>query len=398
MNILFLNNIPFNPTLGGIERVTDILTKELLKKGYNIFYLSGYVDDIRMLNYQFPVTMYTLPEKDFFHSQRNKKYYEEFIQSHQIEIIINQKGLEANFNESLRSNLVKKITVLHSKPNAYLNLYRKVFGAKPNTLKNYLKNVIKILIFPYIYYRNRKKALQKLSNQYNYISDHSDAIILLSTKYKEEFLSCNIKRKNIPIYGIHNPNSFSFQPINSWKKEKIILYVGRLKSQIKHPLRLIKVWEKLYHKHPEWELVFVGEGDAKEEMLKYIEKHNIPNVKLEGQKENVITYYQRAQFICLTSDFEGWGMSLTEGMIFGCIPFTFNCFKAASDIIDDGENGCLIKPYSITEYATRLDIIMKDKAICEKMSKAAHLKVQNFDIERIVTKWETLFKSLKNQA
>ena len=125
MNILFLNNIPFNPTLGGIERVTDILTKELLKKGYNIFYLSGYVDDIRMLNYQFPVTMYTLPEKDFFHSQRNKKYYEEFIQSHQIEIIINQKGLEANFNESLRSNLVKKITVLHSKPNAYLNLYRK---------------------------------------------------------------------------------------------------------------------------------------------------------------------------------------------------------------------------------------------------------------------------------
>lgn len=398
MNILFLNSIPFNPTLGGIERVTDILTKELLKKGYKIFYLSGYVEDRRMLDYQFPVTMYTLPDNDFFYSRRNLEYYEEFIQSHQIDIIINQRGLEASFNGSLRINQIKKITVLHSKPLAYLNIYRKVFSIKSNTWKNCLKNSIKFILFPYLYYSKSRKAAQTLSNQYNYISDHSDAIVLLSPKYKDEFFSCNIRRKNIPVYGIHNPNSYLSQPINCWKKEKIILYVGRLKTQIKHPFRLIKVWEKLYRKHPEWELVFVGDGDAKEKMSKYIKQHNIPHIKLEGQKEDVISYYKKAQFICLTSDFEGWGMSLTEGMSFGCIPFTFDCYKAASDIINDGENGCLIKPYSITEYAARLDILMKNKTICKNMSQAAFLKSQEFDIKRIVNQWDTLFNSFKHQA
>jgi glycosyltransferase involved in cell wall biosynthesis len=89
MNILFCNDIPFNPVLGGIERVTDVLTKSLLKRGYTIFYLCGHVQDLDMLNYDFPVKQYTFPENIYIDSNINKAYYQEFIKKYHIDIVVN---------------------------------------------------------------------------------------------------------------------------------------------------------------------------------------------------------------------------------------------------------------------------------------------------------------------
>lgn len=60
MNILFVNDIPFNPIGGGLERVTDILTKEQLRRGHTIYYLYCKLRPKRqiLLDYQFPVRVY----------------------------------------------------------------------------------------------------------------------------------------------------------------------------------------------------------------------------------------------------------------------------------------------------------------------------------------------------
>lgn len=42
MNIAFIYFRPFVPEYGGVERVTDILAKELIKKSHNVKYLSFY--------------------------------------------------------------------------------------------------------------------------------------------------------------------------------------------------------------------------------------------------------------------------------------------------------------------------------------------------------------------
>ena len=44
-------------------------------------------------------------------------------------------------------------------------------------------------------------------------------------------------------------------------------------------------------------------------------------------------YYKKASFICLTSNFEGWGMSLVEGMSYGCVPIVLNSFQATDAFI-----------------------------------------------------------------
>lgn len=60
MRILFVNNIPFNPIYGGIERVTDILAKALKEHGHEVFYLCFYLGEQQreMLEYDFPAMLY----------------------------------------------------------------------------------------------------------------------------------------------------------------------------------------------------------------------------------------------------------------------------------------------------------------------------------------------------
>lgn len=394
MNILFINNIPFNPTLGGIERVTDILTKALIKLGYNIYYLCGYTNNIEAFEYDFPVKMNIFPEPGLFQSSNNILFYEEFIKNNKIDIIINQKGLDTFLNQALEVDNVKKITVLHSKPKAYLNLYTNNIINKPSNYIDYLKNTMKVLLYPLLYIRKREEGMSFLSKQYNRIIMKSDILVLLSDKYKNEFLSCDIKDNIKPIIGIPNPNTYRIQNINWGIKEKIILYVGRLNSFAKKPLRLVKIWEKIYSNHSDWKLVFVGDGDCTKDMKEYIKHHNIPRVYFKGHRTDVSSYYKRASIICLTSDFEGFPMSLTEGMSHGCIPICFNSYKAATDIIDNGINGCLIKYKDLKEYANCLESLMKNDEKRRKMAKAAKSKVKLFDVNNIICYWDNLFKNL----
>lgn len=108
MNILFVNDIPFNPSLGGIERVTDILTKEFIKNGHRVFYLCGYINETQqsMLDYNFPCPIYILPEPDLYRSQKNLLFYRSLITQLQIDIVINQRGLNSSHNETDRKSVV----------------------------------------------------------------------------------------------------------------------------------------------------------------------------------------------------------------------------------------------------------------------------------------------------
>ena len=395
MNILFINNLPFNPSLGGIERVTDILTKYLIKnKNHNIFYLSGYVDKIEMLQYDFPVPMHTFPEEGLFTSPKNIEYYNDFIESNNINLIINQRGLEFNFNNSLEIKNVKKITVLHSTPNAYLKSYAKVLR-KPYKFEDYIKNFIKILLYPFFVYRNKEKSFKKFEKHYNYLANNSDVIVLLSEHYITEFLSFNIKNK-IPIYSIPNPNTYEVLSDKCIEKEKIILFVGRLESQDKNPLQLLRIWNKLHIKYPDWKLLFVGDGPELPKMKSYIQTNKISNVYFEGNKKNVLDYYKKASFVCLTSNYEGWPMALIEGMTAGCVPYTFNSFKAATDIIDDGINGYIINSFNLEEYAHKLSILMENNSKRKQIAKEAQIKVKQFEPQVIMQKWEELFYNLQH--
>ncbi len=397
MNILFISNNPFNPALGGIERVTDTLAKELLKRGHHVFYLCEKVSTeyINILDYDFPAKLFLLPESGLLENNTNLQFYKQLQTKLNIDIVINQRGLGGWFNEFLYNTSSKVISVIHSVPDsAVKQLLKTLYEQSKPPLLRFKKIVKKTFSFIFIIYWS-KRLKSELEASYENLAHYSDAIVTLSNPdidILKTYVSPIWKHK---ILSIGNPNSYISPTLKCLSdKKKIILYVGRLTEFEKAPMRILYIWKSLIQKYSDWQLKVVGDGPDKSMMEEYVKKHNLINVCFEGQKKDITSYYKEASFVCLTSNFEGWGMSLTEGMQYGCIPFTFNNYGAASDIIDDNINGCLIKPFDLKQYAARLAELMEDKSKREMIAKASYEKVEEFSAKNIVDKWEKLFNQL----
>lgn len=394
MNILFVNNIPFNPNYGGIERVTDSIVRILVSRGYNIYYLCGKVCDKRMLDYDFPVTVVTMPDDGLFSSKKNQEFYVSFIKNKKIDIVVNQRGLESDFNASLLDlSEVNFISVVHSTPMAYM--YAAIYSCflLSNSVKDRIKNFIKFALQPI--YRQQKIRVHKRwqKRHYEELVCKSDAVVLLSEQYKRDFVFCKANVDFEKIVAIPNPNSFPKQKVDFNIKKNIILFSGRLSPE-KNPIALLMAWKMVYNQLPAWELWFVGDGDQYNNMSEYITKNNLERVTLCGRRSNMIDYYHQAKIVCLTSYYEGWGMALTEGMQCGCVPVAFNSYAAASDIIDDGVNGILVTPFKIKELSGALYKLANDDVLLKQYAKAAYEKTSQFDITVVADKWEQALQSI----
>lgn len=404
-NILFINDQPFNPLIGGIERVTDLLAKAFIERGYNVFYLCGKVEDASLLDYDFPVRQDQFPESIYNPSDSNARFYKAYLRENDIQIVINQRGADefGNFSllpDNVREADVKIISVLHTAPMSYwYGTKVQIRERSGSTWTAYLKSVAKTCAYPYLVWKWKRIMLGRASKQYTYVLEHSDAFVLLSERFREELEQLTIPAdllKKTRICAIGNPFvNFSEKPSPSGEqKEKMLLYVGRLEYFQKRPRWLLRVWKLLYRQFPDWELRFVGDGPEREVLQNYVKRHGLPRVHFEGAQRDVAPYYKRASFVCLTSTFEGFGMVLIEGMSEGSIPVAFDSFKSVRDIIDNGHNGLLVPPFDKKAYAKSMAELMRDPQRRAGMMEAAREHVKKFDVANIVKQWENLFTTL----
>lgn len=392
MNILFVNDIPFNPIGGGIERVTDILTKEFLKRGYTVYYLCGKLSEpeLYLLAYTFPTHLYQLPNDGFFNNEENIEFYTQLQAELNIDVVVNQRGLNGWFNELLPITNAKILSVIHSTPDSdVIDFLDKLVE---NTVPPFvsIKKIIKKTFPSLIYSFWRNKISRELRHKYNYLATYSNVIITLSEGYiniLRGFINTSHQSKFV---SIPNPNTFSVDDTSFEPKEKIVLYVGRLQKKQKEPMRLMEIWKYLDKRFSDWQLKIVGDGDEKEKMQEYVKLHDLKNVFFEGRQSDVSEFYRKASFVCLTSTYEGFPMVITEGMQYGCIPLTFQSYGAAYDVIDDGVNGCLIPAFDLKKYASRLSELMSDDSKRINMSKSAIEKVRSFSVENVIKKWEEI--------
>lgn len=393
MRLLFFYSHPFNPLNGGIERVTDTLAREFVGKGVEVYYLFGHVNESVTYSPIHPQKCYALPEEDFFKSENNLSFFRSLISQNKIDIVVNQSGMWSYPNPMLGLGDVKYVSAIHSVPSAELVKHRTMYFVRRRGLAGYLKYLVKILMFPFYGTYLQYKSMRMVREHYHYLIEHSDRVVVLAEGYIKE-LNKIIGYKAENVVAIGNPNTFEVPPVDISKKEKVVLYVGRLDPVFKQPLLLIRIWRKLYKDFPDWKLIFVGDGISRVGLERYVQRCKIERVTFEGAKRNVEDYYRIASVVCLVSKCEGWGMALTEGMASGCVPICFNNYSASMDIIDDGVNGFLVTPFSKNEYVNKLRQLMLNNDQRNKMALAAQKKVMLFSKERISDKWMELLTNL----
>lgn len=396
MNILFFFPQAIVPSKGGVPRVTDNLTREFIKRGHKVVFLclaSDYSDSDGELS----APQYYV---DFANRDKAESRIKSILADNNINIIINN-AVQKFQDEVLllfkcAGSSVKKISCWHNTPYFFLGKERRMgLSIIPKGMFSFIHKYIRI-IAPHIYRYFITKYQRK---RFALIVENSDKFCLLSNMFTSRFNKyTKISSENRDkIIAINNPNTFAISnDISSDAKSNTILFLGRLESPHKLPLHFLKVWEIVHKSNPSWNAVIVGDGSDLSRMLSYVKKKNLTNINFEGHQSDVEKYLCKAKIFCLTSNHEGWPMTLTESMSYGCVPLSYDTFESVHDIIDDNVNGFITKPFSPEDMAAKVQVLIDNPDMLDNFSKAAKIKIDNFSVEKIVEKWESLFNSLSD--
>lgn len=381
-----------NYEIGGQEVVTSVLAKSFSDNNNNVIIACFNQPNKMMVRRTCDaVKVYSL--NGFNYSENNVAKLRDILISEKIDIVINQWGLPyigAKVLEKAKKGLnVKVIAIYHNDPGT--NARIKDVEIELSKTDNGFKQLLLIT----------KKNLYRFitSRSMRYVYNHSDIYQVLSPSFVERFKDFTGIKNPKKLMVQTNPvtietGDFVFSPEI---KEKEIIYVGRIDYNQKRVYRVIDTWALLEKKYPDWRLTIVGDGVERENIEKQAKTLGLKNVSFEGF-QSPIEYYKRARILMLTSEYEGFGLVLIEGMSFGVVPAVYGSYSAVYDIVNDGVNG-IVFPYqkegfSAEKAAIQLQKIMHNDAVYNDMAEKAIETSKRYSVDEIYKSWEETFEKL----
>lgn len=195
---------------------------------------------------------------------------------------------------------------------------------------------------------------------------------------------CRRKKWNSNITVIGNPVR-TIKQDREIEKENLVLFVGRL-IPTKHVDSLIRMFAEI--NVPGWRLEIVG-GDTKfmtlsRDYQKLISELDAEEkISLEGEKEDVDRYYNRAKIFAFPSSSEGFPNAIGEALSAGLPVVAYDCIAGPSDMIVDGKNGFLVPLFNEKRFKRELKKLMGNENIRNELGANA-VEIQNkFDANNI---------------
>lgn len=208
-----------------------------------------------------------------------------------------------------------------------------------------------------------------------------DAFLLIGTRSREFYLTYGVSEEQMFLTPYSVDNEFFIKQGAIWNARKddikeelgiskdtpVILYASKI-TQRKRPMDILKAFEQLREKAS---LVFVGDGELRPILEKYVQDRNISNVFFLGFKNQseLPKYYVTADVFVLPSSYEPWGLAINEAMCFGLPIITTDAVSASVDLVRHGENGFIYPAGDIDSLATYLDELISEPVKRQQMGK-----------------------------
>lgn len=389
MNILFLMKMY---DVGGIEIVAATLASCFVRHGHHVVIATFRPPDaLTVARTDDRVKIYTIG--DYVCSAQNVATLRNILQENHIQVVINQWGLPLvpcrTLNKAKKGLDIKTIAVYHNQidTNARIKDVEIALDGCTNPVKRCLLHL-------------EKAAFTMVtSRSMAYVYRHTDLYQVLSPSYMPLFSNfTDIKHPDHLMVQTNPVTLDSSDFVYSFsKKQKEIIYLGRIDYNQKRVYRVIDTWAKLEEKFHDWKLTIVGDGVERKNVEKQVVEYGLKRVSFEGFQQPK-PYYERASILLLTSEYEGFPLVLAECMSFGVIPVVYDSYSAVRDIIDNGKDGVVI-PYEKDGYdaakaAGMLAEIMKNSSLRDMMAQAAIDKSKTYSVERIYQEWMRTFEGL----
>ena len=204
-------------------------------------------------------------------------------------------------------------------------------------------------------------------------------------------------RTQLKSVVIPNPIMDDFLPIPLKERKQRVVSIGRLSEEKNYPL-LINAFSNISPN--DYTLHIYGDGPLKSYLQELIAKLRMEDkIFLEGQVNRVVDKISDAEIFVLCSNFEGMPNALIEAMAMGlaCISTNFPS-GAAEFLIKNKRNGLLISVGDQKQLEESLELLIKDKALTNRIGESAIEVRDLLKKENIIGEWLSFVKKTVNQS
>ena len=347
--------------LGGANRVMANLVSYFHSNGYDVCLINDVSPTGKDKEYSLPDDI-----KRYFIDNNGKRHNFFCKQFHRLKAI----------RSILKENETEVIVSFMGPPNTRMLLA---------TLGMKVKKVVSVRNDPYKEYGTGFKRF--LARTIFCLADGC----VFQTQEASEYFPEKVKKKSRIIV---NPVNEKFYGVTWTGKNKEIAVIGRLQSQ-KNPLLALKAFQLIANDFPEYTLVYYGDGELKDEIVRKSKEYKIDSrVVVYGKISDVESRLASSMVYLLSSDYEGMPNALLEAMAVGVPAISTDCpCGGARTAIENEKQGLLVPVGNAEKMAEALKKLLQDRSLLEQMSVAEKERANDFRSDVILPQWNEYFES-----
>lgn len=291
----------------------------------------------------------------------------------------------------IKENNINTVMSFLYRPN-YINILAKVFGSSHRSIINIRSTTS----------RYKNEGLLGKINLFliNNLFDKADLIISNSKGVDEDLKSIMNITTNTKV--IYNPVDIKY--INSKKdicedvdfefkeNKKYIISVGRL-IPLKRNMDLIKAFFELQKNDDSLELIFLGDGILKDELINDCVKLGIKEkVHFLGNVKNPFYYLVKSDLFVLNSEIEGFPNVLVEAMACGLPVVSSDCKSGPREILEDEKYGLLYPVGSVEILIEKIKFYLYEDIQKENIKKKNLKKIEDFSVDKIMNQFKKVLE------
>lgn len=141
------------------------------------------------------------------------------------------------------------------------------------------------------------------------------------------------------------------------------------------------------HEHRDWQLHIYGDGSLRSQLEGQIKQLNLGDrVYLMGRTDDVEEVMSTAALHLLTSEFEGFPMSVLEASAMGVPTIAFDCSPGVRELVSD-KSGALVAPGDPAAFSAELGRLMADDQLRGLLGSEALKVAATYSGDAVVDKW-----------